>query len=172
MTATPLIAAGTWTVDIARARAAFVARHLAGMSTVDGTIAVTGGTIDIDAGGHPVRLVATLDPATIDTGNPRRDRDLRGPRFLDVAAAPTMEVVASEFVRTADGWWTDALLRVRGREVTLRLQGRTPDGTPSGQRLSVTGTARLDRRTIGIRVPGFMVGRFVDITVSAQLTRA
>jgi polyisoprenoid-binding protein YceI len=171
MTTTHAIAAGTWTIDVARAEAAFVARQLGGLNTVDGTIAVTSGTLEIDATGSPVRLAACLDPAAIDTGNPRRDKDLRGRRFLDVAAFGTMEVVASEFVRTADGWRTDAVLRVRGREVTLRLDARTPDGTPSAQRLRVTGTARLDRRTIGIRVPGFMVGRYVDIAVSAQLTR-
>jgi hypothetical protein len=37
--------------------------------------------------------------------------------------------------------------------------------------LQVSGTARLDLRDVGIRVPGFLVRRFVDLSVSAQLTR-
>jgi len=165
------IAAGAWTVDTARAQAGFAARNFGGLNTVSGTIAVTGGTIEVDTSGHPVRLAATLDPAAIDTRNRRRDKDLRGRRFLDVSAFPTIEVVATEFMATADGWRTEAVLRVRGHDVAVRLDGRTPDGTPSNERIRVTGTTRLDLRAAGIRVPGFMVGRHVDITVCAEMTR-
>lgn len=171
MTATSTIAAGVWTVDTSRSRAEFAARHFGGLSTVNGTIAITGGTIEVDANGHPVRLAATLDPATIDTRNSRRDKDLRGRRFLHVAAFPTMEVVATTFVATADLWRAEAVLRVRGNDVALQLDGRTPYGIPSGDRIQVTGTTTLDLRAAGIRVPGFMVGRHIGITVSAQLIR-
>ena len=93
MTTMTTVAAGTWTVDLAHTRAAFAARHLFG-STVPGTIAVTAGTIEVGTDGRPVRFHATLDPASIDTGNARRDSDLRGRRFLAVDAHPLMEVAA------------------------------------------------------------------------------
>ena len=166
----PALAAGTWTLEPATARAAFAARNFA-VKTVDGAIAVTGATVEVDAAGRPVRLVASLDPASIDTGHPRRDKDLRGRRFLDVAAHPGLELTATRFVATADGWRTDAVLRVHGHDVELPLHGHLPDGVPSGDRVRVTGTARLDLRAAGIRVPGFMVGRYVDITVSAHFIR-
>jgi hypothetical protein len=35
----------------------------------------------------------------------------------------------------------------------------------------VSGTARLDLRGVGIQVPGFLVRRFVELSISAQLTR-
>ena len=166
----PALAAGTWTVDLTTARAAFAARNFF-VKTVDGAITVTAATIEIDPAGRPVRLVADLDPATIDTGHPRRDKDLRGKRFLDVAAQPTMRLTASQFGATADGWRTDAVLRVHGRDVVLALDGRAPEGLPRVDRVRITGTARLDLRAAGIRVPGFMVGRYVDITVSAEFIR-
>ena len=82
-----------------------------------------------------------------------------------------MQLTASRFVATADGWRTDAVLRVHGHDVVLALDGRAPDGVPGADRVRVTGTARLDLRAAGIRVPGFMVGRYVDITVSAEFIR-
>ena len=168
MTTTTRLAAGTWTVDVARSRAGFVARGL-GRPT-EGHIPLTGATVEVDADGHPVRLTARLDPAGVDTGSRRRDADLRGKRFLNVEAHPLMEVVADRIERTADGWRADATLRVAGAETPLTVHGALA-GPVNGTRLRVTGTARLDLRTVGIRVPGFMVGRWVTVSISAELTR-
>ena len=93
MTTMTSVGAGIWTADLTRTRAAFAARHLFGQ-TVHGTIAVTGGTLDVDPDGQPVRFRASLDPASIDTGNARRDADLRGRRFLGVETYPLMEAAA------------------------------------------------------------------------------
>ncbi len=35
----------------------------------------------------------------------------------------------------------------------------------------MTATARLDRRTLGIRAPRFLIGAYADITVTAVITR-
>jgi polyisoprenoid-binding protein YceI len=163
MTTTNTLTAGTWTIDATRSRAGFAARGLG--HTVTGTIPLAAATVEIGADGHPTRFVARLDPAGITTGNPRRDRDLRGKRFLKTDAHPQMEVTADRIERTADGWRADATLRVAGAEAPLRVEGTLADDVP----VRVTGTARLDLRTVGITVPGFMVGRWVDITVSAAL---
>jgi polyisoprenoid-binding protein YceI len=162
-------AAGLWTADLAHTRAAFAARHLFGQ-TVHGTIAVTAGTIEVGTDGRPQRLHATLDPASIDTGNARRDADLRGKRFLAVDADPLMEIVADRIAATAEGWYADAVLRGHGCEAPLRIDA-TLEGAATAPRLQVSGTARLDLRDAGIRVPGFLVRRFVDLTVSTQLTQ-
>ena len=169
MTTTTTVTAGTWTVDLAHTRAEFAARHLFG-STVHGTVGVTAGTIEVGTDGRPVRLHATLDPASIDTGNARRDADLRGKRFLAVDAYPLMEATADRIAATARGWHVDAVLRGRGCEAPVRIDA-TLEGAATAPRLQVSGTARLDLRDVGIRVPGFLVRRFVDLSVSAQLTR-
>jgi hypothetical protein len=62
------------------------------------------------------------------------------------------------------------VLRVRGNEAPLRIETKL-DILPTEARLLVSGTARLDLRDAGIRVPGLLVRRFVDLTFSAQLTR-
>jgi polyisoprenoid-binding protein YceI len=162
------VAVGTWTVDVAQTQAAFTARHFFGQ-TVHGTITVTAGTIEVGEDGIPQRFHATLDPASIDTGHARRDADLRGKRFLAVDAYPLMEVIADRIAPTADGWCADAVLRGHGREAPLRIDA-TLDGAPTASLLRLSGSARLDLRDIGIRVPGFLVRRFVDVSVSAQAT--
>jgi polyisoprenoid-binding protein YceI len=116
-------------------------------------------------------LSSTLDPASIDTGNPRRDKDLRGKRFLNVADHPSMAVVADEFELAANGWRARAVLRVAGTESPLWIDCALDEHFNSDA-LSVTGAARLDRLTAGIRVPRFLVGRWVDVTISARLTLA
>jgi polyisoprenoid-binding protein YceI len=162
------VAAGTWTVDVAHTRASFAARHLFGQ-TVHGTITVTTGTIEVGQDGRPQRLHATLDPASIDTGHARRDSDLRGKRFLAIDAYPRMEIAANRIAATADGWRADAVLRGHGCEAPLRIDA-TLEGA-AAHRLQISGSARLDLRAVGIRVPGFLVRRFVDLSVSAVLTR-
>jgi hypothetical protein len=59
---------------------------------------------------------------------------------------------------------------VRRCETPLRIEA-TVDILPAEVRLLVSGTARLDLRDAGIRVPGFLVRRFVDLSFSAELTR-
>jgi polyisoprenoid-binding protein YceI len=169
MRTTSLVGAGTWTVDLTHTRAAFAARHLFGQ-TVHGTIDVTAGTIEVGSDGRPQRFHATLGPASIDTGNARRDADLRGKRFLNVDAYPLMEVAADRVDATASGWRTEAVLRACGHEAPLRIDA-TLDGPAAAPRLRVSGTARLDLRGVGIQVPGFLVRRFVELSISAQLTR-
>ena len=126
MTTATLVGAGAWTADIAHTRVTFAARHLFGQ-TVHGTIAVTAGTVEVGEDGCPQRFHATLDPRSIGTAHARRDADLRGKRFLAVAAHPLMEVVADRIAATADGWCADAVLRARGCEAPLRIDA-TLDG--------------------------------------------
>jgi polyisoprenoid-binding protein YceI len=163
------VAAGTWAVDVARTRVAFTARHFFGRS-VPGTIAVTAGTIEVGPDGRPRRLHVSLDPASIDTGHARRDADLCRPRFLAVDAYPQLEIFADRIVATASGWCADAVLRGRGREAPLRIEA-APAGDTTALRLLVTGTAQLDLHDLGLRVPGFLVRRMVEVSVAAQVSR-
>ena len=169
MTTATLVGAGAWTADIAHTRVTFAARHLFGQ-TVHGTIAVTAGRVNVGPDGRPLRFHATLDPASIDTGNSRRDNDLRGRRFLDVDVHPLMEIAAARIDTTGGGWRAEAVLRARGHEAPVRVDA-VLDGAAADSRLQVSGTARLDLRAVGIRVPGFLVRRLVNVSVSAQLTQ-
>jgi polyisoprenoid-binding protein YceI len=165
MTSTTTFRTGTWTVQTALAR--FTARGLLG-HTVIGTIDVLTGTLDIDADHHPHRLHVTLDPASINTGHTRRDKDLRGKRFLDVATHPTMSVAADKISPTPRGWQAPATLQVAGNSAPLLIDAELDD-LPTDSHLRAHGTARVDLHDAGIKVPTLLVRRYVDITISAEL---
>ena len=62
------------------------------------------------------------------------------------------------------------MLRARGCEAPLRIDA-TLEGVATEPQLRLSGSAQLDLREVGIRAPGFLVRRFVDVSVSAQDTR-
>jgi polyisoprenoid-binding protein YceI len=153
-------AAGTWRIDPAHATASFQVPSLG--RTATGTVPVVNGTVEIGADGQLLAVHGVLHLAAIDTGIAKRDLDLRKRRLLDLDAHPMMTFTSTAVEPADTGWRVTGTLTARG--VTTRLTGTasTVDGT-------MTATARLDRRTLGIRVPGFVIGRFVNITVTAAL---
>lgn len=130
--------------------------------TATGTVPITDGTFEIGADGRLLAVHGTPHLAAIDTGIAKRDRDLRKRRLLDLDAHPTMTFTSTAIEPADSGWRVTGTLTARG--VTTR-----PTGTASTVDGSMTATARLDRGTLGIRVPRFVVGRFVNITVTATL---
>ena len=163
MTTMTAATAGTWTVEVPTL-ACFAARNF-GVKTVRGTIALTTGTVEIGPDGQPSRLAGTLDPASIDTGNPHRDRDLRGKRFLDVANHPLMDVVASHIEPTAGGWRARAVLRVAGAETPLWIDGAL-DERSTADHLFVMGTGVPEptrRGDPGAAAPGRPPGRALHL---------
>jgi len=74
---------GTWTIDPSHTEASFTVRH-AGISKVRGTIGVTGGAITVGDDLASTSVTATLDPATVSTGDANRDGHLKSADFFDV----------------------------------------------------------------------------------------
>jgi hypothetical protein len=92
------LAAGHWTVDAARSTATFRVGNLGKEAT--GTVPVIEGVIDVGADGLPVAISGTLDLSAIDTGIPRRDKDLRQRRFLDLDQHPVMSFTSGPAAAT------------------------------------------------------------------------
>ena len=161
------LAAGRWTVDPAHSTATFRVGNLG--RTVTGTVPITEGTVDIDGRGQPSAITGSLDLGAIDTGNARRDSDLRKPRFLDLDRHPAITFAADTITAAPAGWRVTGDLTARG--TSARLDGEVE---VSGQGRSATVTARtqLDRRALGIRAPKILIGHAIDITVTATISLA
>lgn len=164
-TSPPGLAVGRWTVDPAHSTATFRVRSLG--RTVTGNVPFTEGTMDVDESGRPRAISGSLDLGAIDTGNPRRDKDLRKPRFLDLDRYPAMTFAADSITASPAGWRvTGTLEAVRGTSV--RLAGDAAASSHEGS-TTVTAHTQLDRRALGIRAPAIMIGHAIDITVTATL---
>ena len=166
-TAQPVqLAPGSWTAVPERTRASFAVGNL-GVAVVHGSIAVTSGSVQVDSSGRPVAVRAELDLRSVDTGNARRDADLRRPHLLDVDGHPTMTFTADDLRPAGTGWRADGRLALRGTSCPLTV---TATATADGDAVHVEGAARLDRTTVGIRAPRPLIGRWVTLTVDAWLT--
>jgi polyisoprenoid-binding protein YceI len=153
--------AGTWTVRSGRTTASFDVRNF-GFNRVPGTIPVRAGSVEVDDSGEVTAVRAEFDLGALDTGNPKRDADLRKPNLLDSAARPEMTFEATAVRRHGDGWEVTGELRLRGTSCPLTLLVE-----PAGEGVRATGT--LDRTPLGVRAPRAMIGRYVRIVVDAEL---
>jgi polyisoprenoid-binding protein YceI len=165
------VVAGTWTVDTAATTAAFHGTGIGGQK-VRGTIPVDAGRIEVGGSGRPLTVDAVLDAARLESGNARRDKDLRSKRFLDVEKNPVIRFTGGDVTEAADGWTVRGTLAAAGASCPVTLDIRVTDGDPQAGECRVVATTTVDRAQLGIKVPSFMVRRTVRIEIDALLRRA
>jgi polyisoprenoid-binding protein YceI len=175
--AIPGYLAGTWKADPVHSEVAFSVRHLM-ISNIRGRF--TSHEVTIVTGEDPrdSSVTATIDLASVDTGNATRDDHLRSADYLDVGRYPAMSY-RSVGIRQAGGWVVDGELTLHGvtRPVPLAVDvnGFSPD--PWGrQRAGFSATAQISRRDFGIDliVPmdgGLVVGDQVSISLEIEAVR-
>lgn len=159
----PAIVPATYTVDPGRSRVSFTVRALFGLATVRGTMAVTEGSVVVADDPVGCRATVTVDAASFDTGNRRRDADVCSPRFLDAPAHPLWSFRATAF----DGTSLTGVLSAHGTDadVTFTI---TSSPSPGGCRFGAT--ARLDRHAFGVTSGKGMIGRYLDVDVTLTAT--
>ena len=172
-----------WTLDPGHSAVGFSVRHLM-ITNVRGEFEKYRAEVTYDpAQPGATRIEATIEVASLNTREPTRDADLRGPLFFDADNHPAMTFVSKRAHPAADGR-LDVLgdLTIRGvtREVTLAIRdinGPVTDMRGSA-RLGATATARIQRSDFGItwnkalETGGVVVGDVVTVTLEASLVRA
>src|SRR5690348_15315757 len=172
--------ASQWTVDPAHSSASFAVTHMM-VSKVHGSFTGLKGAVDYDpANASAAKVQFTIDAATIDSRNDRRDQDLKGPNFLDVQKYPTITFVSKRVKMDQPGKFQligDITIHGVTKEVTFDVEGPTPPVKDMRGNLHVGGSAttRLNRKDFGLvwnknlDGGGVLVGDDVDITVEADL---
>ena len=166
--AAPGYRAGTWKVDLAHSEISFSVRQL--VTRMRGRM--TNFDIAIVTGADPSdsSVSATIDLASVETGNARRDEHIRSSVFLDVASHPQVTYESTGVRRAGEGWIIDGALSLHGvtRPVPLAIGAvgfvRDLDG---GGRASFSATALVDRSEFGIDrwAGGGVVGTKVPISL-------
>jgi polyisoprenoid-binding protein YceI len=160
---------GDWAADPAACTLTFAVRNF-GLRTVTGQIPLTRAVIHIDPSGQPASIREELDARGIDTGNRRRDKDLRGRRFLATDRWPASTFEAHDIQPTETGWTISGTLTVKDGHCPVRLKVAGP-ATPAGaDHVDLQATGHLDRRSAGVTAgPAFLIGHAVSLSLTVRL---
>ncbi|MEW1780511.1 YceI family protein [Streptomyces sp. NPDC086777] len=129
---TVTVETGLWQLDPTASTVAVRHKTLWGLVTVKGTFAGVTGRGEVTADGAAAGTV-TIDAASLDTGNRKRDEHLRSADFFDVANHPEITLAVRGAERGAgDAVRVDGQLTVRGisrpQQVTAKLVAADADG--------------------------------------------
>jgi polyisoprenoid-binding protein YceI len=155
--------AGTYRVDPAESEITFEAKHLFGLGTVRGSFDLESATLDITSPVEQSSAKATVSAASYASGSRLRDNQVRGKRFLNATAFPTI-TFSSTGLRQVDGAWVlQGRLTVRGHSepVTLAIT----ESTVANDNLALVATTRIDRYAFDIKASRGMAGRHLDLTL-------
>ena len=147
----------------------FATRHLFGLGTVTGSMAVIAGLVTVDdVDDILIGIEADLDAAGFTTGSKARDAAVTSRRFLDAAAHPVVRFRSHRVERDGHDRLVHGELSVRGivAPVDLRLSG-----VESGTTLTIRGVARVDRYAHGMTAGRGLAARHLDIGITTTATR-
>lgn len=118
---------GGWQLDPRRSSVEFRVPLIWGLGTVKGHFDDYHGQLDLAA--DPA-IELTIDAASLQTGNRRRDRHLRSPDFFDVENHPQLRFVSDSVDLHGDTLNVHGRLSARGRSIPVALdtQVREVDG--------------------------------------------
>ncbi len=174
-----LAAAEKYTIDPVHSVVAFKVRHL--VAKVPGRFNVVEGTIDVDRENLATAKVSvTIDVASVDTANERRDGHLKSPDFFDAANQPKMTFESTKVELKGEGKaLVHGNLTIRGVTKPVVLDTEVLGFGPGmgGMRAGFEATTTINRKDFGVvwnRVldtGGAVLGDDVEITINVEAVR-
>jgi polyisoprenoid-binding protein YceI len=137
---------GTWRVDPERSEVGFAVKAMWRLVTVRGVFGTYEGRLTARGGGASGEL--TIDAASLNTRNDKRDRHLRSPDFFDVERHPRIVFSATAATARDGGLTVVGELAVGSSRIPLEIPV-TVEQTPDGDRV-LTGEAMVTRKAAGM----------------------
>ncbi len=171
----------TWTLDPSHSSATFSVRHMM-ITNVRGAFAKLSGSASFDpANLEGASFEASIDVASIDTRDEKRDAHLRSGDFFDAEHHPALTFRSRALRRTGSKLELVGDLTIRGttREVVLDVDGPTEAHVdPWGNtRVGAEAKAKIKRSDFGItwnsalEAGGVLVGDEVSLMLDVSLVR-
>jgi polyisoprenoid-binding protein YceI len=172
----------TYQIDPAHSGVHFSVRHLM-LSNVRGTFSGVKGTVIYDpADPSATQLDATIDAATISTGDAKRDGHLKSADFLDVEKYPAITFKGKRTEKSGDGEFKvtgDLTIRGTTREVILTVEDVSSEAKDpwGGTRIGASAKTKINRQQFGItwnsplETGGVVVGDEVKLELELQFTK-
>ena len=161
---------GQWVLNGPASTVRIAHKTLWGLVTVKGAFTRLAGSGSIEPGG---KLAGTLsiDAASIDTKNKKRDTHLRSAEFFDVEQYPQITVGISSATIVGDEVRLQAELTVKGIREPLPLTARISETTKNA--VAVTVETKVDRDRFGMSWNQMsMIKGLTTVTVPAVFSRS
>ena len=168
--------AGTWVLDPAHSEVTFSVRHMM-ISKVRGEFGLKSATIEAPANPLEAKVTASVDAASISTGDQNRDNHLRSADFFDVETYPTIDFVSTGVRYEGGDFLVDGDLAMHGvtKPVTFELEFGGFGTDPYGNyKAGATAKTVVNREDFGLtwnaalESGGVLVGKDVTIMLDLQ----
>jgi polyisoprenoid-binding protein YceI len=171
--------AESWTVDAAHSTVGFSVRHMM-VSNVKGAFGKFTASVDgSPADPTTAKISATIEIASVDTRDTKRDDHLRSADFFDAAKFPQMTFTSTKVEKvsaTTAKVTGDLTLRGVTKPVVLDVEYTQPVKTPWGKSVvGATATGKISRKDFGVAWSktldggGLVVGDDVTIQIELEL---
>jgi polyisoprenoid-binding protein YceI len=162
--------AGDWKLDPARSTVKLDTKTVWGMLKVKGTFAKVTGQGTITADGQSTGTL-TVDAASVDTGNAKRDKHLRSADLLDVEAHPEITFHATKASLEGGGIALSGTLTVHGTAKPVTV---TADVAAQGaDEITLDASVPVNRADYGVTWNQLgMAGMHNVMTIHAVFVRA
>ncbi|MFF9452229.1 YceI family protein [Streptomyces flaveolus] len=165
------IAPGQWALDPFHSAVSFTVRHL-GIAKVRGRFNGVEAGLFVGETAGDVRVTATIDLASVDTGNAGRDAHVRSADLLDVEKRPTMTYRSTRVSGEGEDWVMEGELTIGEvtRPVTLAVEfGGLVDVPMDGSRhAGFEATGEIRRSEFGLDFAPGLLGEVVKIQLDMQ----
>ncbi len=171
---------GTWNVDPTHSIVGFSARHLM-VTKVRGRFQSFTGAIEIASDPLQSSVTASVDLASVSTGDDGRDGHLRSGDFFDVDNHPTMTFTSTGLTADGDDYRLTGDLTIKGvtRPVTFELEFDGVATDPWGNtKAGFSARAEINRKdwglewNVALEAGGVLVGEKIKLALDIQAVRA
>lgn len=170
-----------WDFDLSHSSINFHVRHLM-VSKVHGRFTAWSGVLELDDEDLTrSRVEVSIEAASIDTKEEKRDAHLRSPDFLEVEKFPAITFKSTQITRAGDEEYKvvgDLTIHGVTREVTLEVEGGGRVTDPwGGTRTGFSVKTSISRKEFGLtwnmalEAGGFLVGDKLDINLEIEAVR-
>lgn len=169
-------------IDPSHSTASFSIKHMM-IAKVHGAFQKMSGSLEYDAA-NPAKaqIDVTIEAASIDTREPKRDEHLRSADFFDVAKYPTITFKSTRVDGSGGELRVHGDLTIHGvtKPVVLDVEGPSAEmKDPWGNlKIGASGTTKIKRKEFGLtwnaalEAGGVLVGDDVTITLEVQFVKA
>lgn len=171
---------GTYSIDVAHSQVGFVVKHMM-VSKVRGRFGAFEGQVTVADDPADSSVEVTVDLASIDTRDPKRDEHLRSADFFTVEEHPTMTFRSTKVSHDrANRWIVDGDLTILGVTRPLQLEvefegaAKDPWG---GTRIGFSAKGEVNREDYGmtfnsaLETGGVLIGKRAAIEIEVEAVK-